>query len=386
MNLDFDKGMMPSTGLAAVQRAEFGLRERIKELTCLYGIMEAAVRPDTALEDLLKNIVSLLPPAMQHPEMAIVRINLDQHSYTTPNFRERPQKLAADVIVSGKRRGNVEVAYWEDKPGFESGLFLKEEQNLIEAVANHIALIVERRQAESDKARLQHQLQHADRLATIGQLAAGVAHELNEPLANILGFAQLAKKSPGLPAQTEQDIAKIVAAALHAREVIKKLLMFARQMPPTKTRIQLNKIVEEAIYFLESRCAKQGIQLIRRLSPDLPNITADATQLQQVLVNLMVNALHAMPNGGRLTVKTHADNSHVSLVVEDTGMGMTEEVKSKLFAPFFTTKEVGQGTGLGLAVVHGIVTAHGGAIDVESEAGQGTRFEVKLPIMEAEEI
>ncbi len=386
MNQDFNEGIAPIAGIAATaRRAQFDLRERIKELTSLYGIMEVAIRPDTSLEDILQNIVNLLPPAMQHSEMAVGRINLDHHSYTTTNFHESPLKLAVDIVVSGKRRGNVEVAYLEDKPASETGLFLEEEQSLIEAVANHIALIVERRQAESDRSRLQHQLRHADRLATIGQLAAGVAHELNEPLANILGFAQLAKKSPELPAQTEQDIEKIVASALHAREVIKKLLTFARQMPPTKTRANLNKIVEEGLYFLESRCAKQGIQLIRGLAPDLPDITADATQLQQVLVNLVVNALHAMPSGGRLTVKTLADDSHIFLVVEDTGTGIAEEVKDKLFTPFFTTKDVGQGTGLGLAVVHGIVTSHGGMINLESAAGHGARFEIKLPIVEPPE-
>jgi len=386
MNRDFDDGVaQPGGSAGAARRAQVGLRERVKELTCLYGIVAAAVRPHTSLEDLLKNIVNLLPPAMQYPEIAIGRINLDHHSYTTTNFRESPLKLAADIVLSGQRRGNVEIAYLEDKPGAESGLFLEEEQRLIEAVANHVALIVERWQTESDTSRLQQQLRHADRLATIGQLAAGIAHELNDPLANILGFAQLAKKSPGLPAQTEQDIAKIVSSALHAREVIKMLLTFARQMPPTKSRVNLNKIVEEGLYFLASRSTKQGIHLIRGLTPDLPDITADTTQLQQVLVNLAVNALHAMPNGGRLTVKTLADDNHVSLIVEDTGTGMTEEVKSKLFTPFFTTKDVGQGTGLGLAVVHGIVTSHGGLINVESEVGRGTRFEIKLPIVESVE-
>lgn len=367
---------------ASAQRAEFDLRERVKELTCLYGILQIAVRPNVSLEDLLQNIVNLLPPAMQHPESAVARITLDHHSYITSNFHESPLKLSADIVVNGKRRGAVEIAYLENTRPSEPGLFLQEERSLIEAVANHVELIVERRQAENDKSRLQDQLQHADRLATIGQLAAGVAHELNEPLANILGFAQLAGKSPGLPAQTEQDIEKIVSSALHAREVIKKLLMFARQMPPTKTRVNLNKIVQESLFFLESRFAKQGIRLILELTPDLPNITADATQLQQVLVNLAVNSLQATPSGGCLTVKTFANDSQVSLVVEDTGTGMTDEVKARLFTPFFTTKDVGQGTGLGLAVVHGIVTSHGGSVDVESKVGHGTRFEINLPIVE----
>lgn len=370
---------------ASAQRAEFDLRERVKELTCLYGILQIAVRPNVSLEDLLQNIVNLLPPAMQHPESAVARITLDHHSYITSNFHESPLKLSADIVVNGKRRGAVEIAYLENTRPSEPGLFLQEERSLIEAVANHVELIVERRQAENDKSRLQDQLQHADRLATIGQLAAGVAHELNEPLANILGFAQLAGKSPGLPAQTEQDIEKIVSSALHAREVIKKLLMFARQMPPTKTRVNLNKIVQESLFFLESRFAKQGIRLILELTPDLPNITADATQLQQVLVNLAVNSLQATPSGGCLTVKTFANDSQVSLVVEDTGTGMTDEVKARLFTPFFTTKDVGQGTGLGLAVVHGIVTSHGGSVDVESKVGHGTRFEINLPIVEPPE-
>jgi len=381
--IELYEGIAQTLGMAvAVRRAQSGLRERIKELACLYGILEVAVRPSLTLEDILQNIVNLLPPAMQRPEIAAGRINLDQRSHTTANFRESPFKLAADIVVGGERRGNVEVAYLEDKPALESGLFLDEEQSLIDAVASQAALIIRRKETEGDRTKLQQQLRHADRLATIGQLAAGVAHELNEPLANILGFAQLAKKSPGLPAQTEQDIEKIVASALHAREVIKKLLTFARQMPPTKIRVNLNKIVDEGLYFLESRCAKLGIQLMRELAPELPDITADATQLQQVLVNLAVNAIQAMPQGGHLTVKTLAGDDHVLLVVEDTGAGMTEEVKGKLFAPFFTTKDVGQGTGLGLAVVHGIVTSHGGVINVESAAGHGARFEIKLPIVE----
>jgi signal transduction histidine kinase len=322
---------------------------------------------------------------MQHPEIAAARIIWDGRSYTTRVFPESASKLAANIIVAGEQRGGIEVAYLDNKNTLEAGAFLVEEQNLVEAVARQVAIIVERRQAESDRLHLQHQLQHADRLATIGQLAAGVAHELNEPLGNILGFAQLAQKSAGLPEQAAKDIDKVVAASLHAREVIKKLLIFARQMPPTKIQVNLNKIVEESLYFLESRCARHGIQLLREFAPDLPDITADPTQLQQVLVNLVVNAIQAMPQGGRLTVTTRAGDDHVLLAVEDTGTGMTEEVRDKLFTPFFTTKDIGQGTGLGLPVVHGIVTSHGGSIRVESELGQGARFTIELPIREPQE-
>jgi len=243
-----------------------------------------------------------------------------------------------------------------------------------------VALIVEQREAEEDRSKLQDQLRHADRLATIGQLSAGVAHELNEPLSSILGFAQLAKKSSELPTQAERDIDKIITASLHARETIKKLMLFARQTPPRKTQVNLNQVVEEGLYLLETRCAKAGIELVRSLSPDLLKITADAAQINQVLVNLVVNSVQAMPEGGKLTVRTFASKDHVGLVVEDTGIGMSEEVKKQVFIPFFTTKDIDQGTGLGLAVVHGIVTAHRGSITVESEIGCGTRFEIRMPI------
>jgi len=372
-------------GLALVsQLAHFALRERVKELTCLYKLAQLADRPNITLDEILQGIVELLPLAWQYPEIAGTRIILDGRSYATGNFKEDVQKQSAAIVVSGERRGCIEVVYLEEKPELDEGPFLKEERSLIDAVARQISLIMQRRKADEERLRLQDQLRHADRLATIGQLAAGVAHELNEPLGNILGFAQLAKKCQGLPQPAKGDIQKIETASLHAREVIRKLMLFARQMPPQKTKVNLNNVVKEGLYFLESRCAKDGIELVRVLSPSLPEITADPAQLNQVLVNLVVNAAQAMPTGGRLTVRTSGSGDHVSLVVEDTGIGMSKETIEQIFIPFFTTKDVGQGTGLGLPVVHGIVTSHGGSIQVESEVGRGSRFEVRLPLAGAQ--
>ncbi|MCX7012282.1 MAG: ATP-binding protein [Candidatus Sumerlaeota bacterium] len=356
------------------------LRERVKELTCLYGIAHIAGTPGISLDEILLEILALIPPAWQYPEIALARIILDGRTHSTPGFRECGTKQAADIVVNGSRRGAVEVIYAEDKPRADEGPFLREERSLIDAIARQIALTVQRKETEEDHAKLQDQLRHADRLATIGLLAAGVAHELNEPLGNILGFAQLARKCPGLPGAAGQDLGKIEAASLHAREVIRKLLVFARQVPPQKTRVNLNEVIEEGLFFFEARCAKGGIQLSRALCPDLPAIIADPAQLNQVLVNLVVNAMQAMPEGGQLTVQTRTTADKVWLVVEDTGIGMSSEVRERIFVPFFTTKEIGQGTGLGLPVVHGIVASHGGGIQVESQIGRGTRFEIWLPV------
>lgn len=227
---------------------------------------------------------------------------------------------------------------------------------------------------------LEEQLRHADRLATIGQLAAGVAHEMNEPLSSILGFAQLALKVPAAPQPVVTDLREIVAASLRAREIVKKLLLFAHQAPPQKTPINLNEIVADALFLLEAGCERQGIQLMRHLAPDLPRVNADPIQIRQVVVNLTNNAMQAIEAEGIVTVETGAEDQHVVLSVTDTGHGMSPQIRSKIFSPFFTTKDVGEGTGLGLSVVHGIVTSHDGTIEAESHEGKGSRFTVRLPI------
>lgn len=358
---------------------EHALQERVKELTCLYGIAQVAHKPGISTEDALQQMVNLLPGAFQFPDMASARITINGKPYTAGNIGRPDHSISSELIANGVQRGKVEVFYSQVAESAGETLFLPEEGALLEMVAREIAVLIERCENEEYNANLQIQLRHADRLATLGQLAAGVAHEINEPLANILGFAQLAKKTPQLPKQATDDMDKIVRNCLHAREVINKLLTFARQVPPEKVRLSLNQIVKDGLYFVESRCAKAGVEVVRKLDPELPEIYADASQLHQVLVNIVVNAVQAMPNGGTLTIETRATERGVVLLVTDTGTGMSEEVTKNIFTPFFTTKQVDQGTGLGLAVVHGIVASHSGVIKFASELGRGTCFEIHLP-------
>ena len=362
---------------SATERA---LRERVKELTCLYEIVKLRVRENLSLEALLQGVVELLPSAWQYPELALARVTVDGRCYQTRGSMEPVQRQSTDIVVGGTRRGTVEVGYAQHMKEREEGPFLSEERRLLDTVAREIGLALARRRAEEEAAEIQDQLRHADRLATIGQLSAGVAHELNEPLGSILGFAQLVVKTEGLPDQVSRDMEKIIRATLHAREIVKGLMLFARQMPPNKVHVDLNRLVHEGLELLESRWLRGGIKLTRDLAPSLPGLSGDPAQLLQVIVNLVLNAIQAMPDGGTIRLRTLLDGDKIVLVVEDDGLGMSEDVARQAFVPFFTTKDVGEGTGLGLSIVHGIVTSHGGSIRLESRGGGGTRLEVALPV------
>jgi signal transduction histidine kinase len=377
-----DNGEEAPTGVEDLKQrdpTQWALRERVKELTCLYGIAQIADRLDFPTEEVGLRIAALLPPAWQYPDVTSARVTIDEREFCSQGFREGPHRQSAPVLVRGRPRGIVEVFYLDHRPAADEDAFLAEERSLINEVARQVGLALERRLAEAEKTRLQEQLRHADRLATVGQLAAGIAHELNEPLGVILGYAQLQLKSFGLPDQTGRDLERIVKASLHAREIVRKLLLFAREVISEKKSARLNQVVREGIYLLESRCARAHVKLVLRLAKDLPEVFVDAGQLHQVILNLGINAVQSMPGGGQLTVSTAPAPDGALLAVEDTGVGIPREVLSQIFDPFFTTKDVGQGTGLGLSVVHGIVTAHGGVIRAESTVGKGSLFEIYLP-------
>ena len=368
-------------GLAIAQRrSQAALRERVKELSCLYGIARVIESAGLNVGLVLERIASLLPPAWQYPDIAVSRIVFDGSIYGTTDPHEVIAQQSADIVVGGVRRGAVEVGYVKQVPHVFKGPFLEEEEHLIQAVAREIGDYVERCQAADERGRLEKQLHHAERLATIGQLVAGVAHEINEPLGSILGFAQLAQKGDDVPDATVRDLNKIIASCLQAREIVHKLKIFARQTPIERRWIAVSDVVDEALAFVHGRCVNQGIEVKRQEEGEPHRIEADPVQLKQVVVNLAVNAIQAMRDGGTLTIAIRGGDGVVIVEVADTGTGMSQHVLSQLFNPFFTTKDVGEGTGLGLSVVHGIVKAHGGEIYAESVVDEGSKFTVQLPV------
>jgi signal transduction histidine kinase len=363
-------------------RSRFELRERVKELTCMYNLASLSASSEGHADRFLQAAAELLPPAYLYPEIARARIVFDSGDYRTAGAGEPVAVQRADIVIGDLKRGLVEVGYLESRPELDEGPFLNEERRLLDSVAREIALTLERRQAEIEQARLQEQLRHADRLATIGKLAAGVAHELNEPLTGILGFTELLKEVPGMPGQAMADLARVESAALHAREVVRKLLLFARQITPRAGQVAVNRLVQDVLAFLDARLREHAITVATTLGADVPDIPGDESQIRQILLNLVVNAIHAMERGGRLTLATACRGGEVLLTVGDTGPGISEAIREKIFLPFFTTKDVDRGTGLGLAVVHGIVKAHRGRIAVGGRPGEGAEFTVALPVRE----
>ena len=367
----------PAGGRKRENDAGSDLRERVKELECLYEISRALRQADTGVEALFSTIIDILPRGFLYPELAGARIRLGSICRQTRSFQESAFRLSAPI--AGDPAGLVEVSYPPSVQAVDAAPFPPEKTHLIEKIAGEISLATGKVRAAEDNLQLESQLRHADRLATLGVLAAGIAHELNEPLSRILGFAQLVQKNPGLPPTALRDLSRIVDASLHAREIVQKLLSFGHGAPAPVEECDVNAIAAGVLDFLEPRCRSTGIEVRRELARRTLTIRADPTELRQVMVNLAVNALQAMPGGGRLTVRTAEEDELCVLTVEDTGVGMTPEVMDRIFIPFFTTKDEGRGTGLGLPVVHGILTSRGGTITVQSKVGAGSRFTVRLP-------
>jgi signal transduction histidine kinase len=359
------------------------LIETNRILKCQYKIAQIAVEDWRSFDAALHAIIELVPKGFECPGEIAAAIQLNDKAFQTPLFKSSKERYGREIVISSKVVGRIEVGRIETDEASAKGLiaYSPGQKELVETAARKVAFIIERKEAEEKKQKLQEQLRHADRLATIGQLAAGIAHELNNPLGDILGFAQLASNQQDLPEQTYQDLYRIVKSSLYAREVIKKILLFSRQSVPHEDTVNLNSLIKEWVDFFTFRCKKSGIEMEVQMDKNLPDIKGDSSQINQVIVNLVVNAIHAMPDGGKLTISTVSENDGISLRVEDTGIGIEEDVKDKVFLPFFTTKDVDQGTGLGLSVVYGIVLEHGGVITFSSRVGEGTSFKIQLKKM-----
>ena len=228
----------------------------------------------------------------------------------------------------------------------------------------------------------QRQLTQSDKLASVGRLAAGVAHEINNPLTGVLTFSSLLLKEEDLPKGVKEDLQIIVDETTRCRDIVKNLLDFARETDPEIRFVDINQLIGKTVDIVRKQSIFQNMTIQEQLRPDLPQVPTDANQIRQVIINLILNAVEAMPNGGTLTIATNygADRRFIKISVQDTGVGIPAADLERIFDPFFTTKAQGKGTGLGLAVSYGIVQRHKGTITASSHVGKGSTFEINLPL------
>jgi two-component system NtrC family sensor kinase len=235
----------------------------------------------------------------------------------------------------------------------------------------------------------QEKLIRSDRLASLGQLAASVAHEINNPISGVLNFSMVVQRMiengeipPGEIENVRRYLRLISEETMRVGRIVSDLLAFSRTASPQGELMDLNELVGHVLTLLSHRLELEQVEVVMDLAEELPQLSGDSSQIQQVLINLLMNAAEACSGEGRIHVRTRvsADNTSVVLELEDNGQGIAAENLSRIFDPFFSTKEEGKGVGLGLSVVYGIIEAHGGSIDVQSHPGKGTTFRVILPI------
>jgi two-component system NtrC family sensor kinase len=296
--------------------------------------------------------------------------------------------LAAQRIAQGDYSRAVDGG-GDDELGYLARSFntMTAEVQLAHQALRESADVLERKVEErtADLRRMQAQMIQSEKMVAIGKLAAGVAHEINNPLTGILTNSSLMLEDLGDDHPWQEDIQVIVNETLRCRKIVKGLLDFSRQTRPQRTLLDLNHVVEDTIALVRNQTAFRNVQITLDLDRHLPTVLADADQMRQIVLNLVLNAAEAMPQGGELRVASSADATRnaVELRVADTGPGIPDEVKARIFEPFFTTKKTG--TGLGLAVVYGIIERHHGQIRVDTARGYGTTFTISVPIGEADD-
>jgi PAS domain S-box-containing protein len=231
----------------------------------------------------------------------------------------------------------------------------------------------------TQRKRLEDQLRRTERVAELGTLASGMAHEIGTPMNVILGRAEYLMNRT-TDEITRKGLQTIISQVERITKVMNQLLSFARRRAPERRAVDLREIIESGLEMFDERLARRQMKVEVEFAETCPPVQADADQMSQVLINLLVNAIDAMPGGGRVRIRVRpVELDVVEWTITDTGSGMPSDVLEKIFDPFFTTKEFGAGTGLGLTVVRGIMEEHGGSISVESEPGKGTTFKMMLP-------
>ncbi|APG64670.1 sensor histidine kinase [Tenacibaculum todarodis] len=354
------------------------LKERIKELTCLYNVsfLIRSYKLDN-IEMLLKEISLNLKEAIRFPKEAFVEIKIDNFTIVEGEKIEDAIFIISAIKPFGKIKGVVTVGY--SKLKFSENAFLEEEKLLLNKIASEIGDFLERKEVKEKEEITKRQIERAGRLTILGEITAGIAHELNTPLANILGFTELLKERYKDDKIGSEDLEKVINSAIYSREVVKKLMFFSCEMPQQMASINIKKVIDEAISLLKPNFSKKNIAFNVVYSDEEIYLKVDKIQLTQVIFNLVINAIYFSPENGEINIVVKEKIKTVQIKISDQGQGVEAKNSENIFNPFFTTKPVGDGSGLGLSVVHGIIKSHKGTITHQPNLPKGTIFIVSFP-------
>lgn len=353
------------------------LKERIKELTCLYEITSIIVncdydRPEISLEA----IGHCLKKAWQFEDDTSVVMKIGDYTFAEVVSPGERVSIKTGIRVFNKEEGAIEVGYPAGK--YTLSDFLEEEKRLLENVCLEVGNLLERKRIRESELTIKRQMERADRLSILGEITAGIAHELNTPLTNILGFAELLENRMTDREETD-DLHKIRESAIFCREVVKKLMFFTCEVPQMMKTVALKPIVDNVLQLLKPTFRNRRLTHQVRFSDENTGLRADEIQITQVLFNLIMNAVYYSPEHGSIDIHVEETTDTVVIEIADRGKGIPENVGDRVFEPFFTTKPTGEGSGLGLSVVHGIISGHGGLIFHRPRKDGGTVFVINFP-------
>ena len=361
-----------------IKKSEDALKERIKELTCLYEVSSIIVNADAeVMDDTLKAIALSLKKAFLYPNKTDICIIVKQLSIQTGEIKQNKPIIQSNIKMFNEAKGEIIACLNTSK--YKQEDFLKEEQLLLNSTALKVGNLFERIEIQKSEVSLKRQMEHVDRLTILGEITAGIAHELNTPLANILGYAELLKTDFENDKKVSADLDKIIDNAIFSREVLKKLMFFACEMPQEMKSVNLVPNIKSAINLLDATFRKEHVKYLIKIQEEELWLKADPVQLTQIIFNLLINAIYFSPKEGLVTIEALQTKKNIVLKISDEGTGFTPEALEKVFQPFFTTKPMEDGSGLGLSVVHGIVSSHKGTITAANNLSKGAIFTITLP-------
>jgi len=353
------------------------LKERVKELTCLYEISKLISRSECINEITLKKIISSIKKAWRFNKDATVEIQVGDYSLLTSKIPKKSVYQISYIKGENFKPGFIKVHYPADI--YTKKSFLKDEKKLLDNVALEIANYIDKFRNIEKEARLIKTTERLGRLSILGEMTAGIAHELNTPLGNILGFAELIKEQ-NTNSEIDPDIEIVINSVMYCREIVKKLMFFSCEMPQQLKPEKIQPIITFALSFLKQNFQQKNIKSELIFKNDNIIAKVDSVQITQVLFNLLINAINASPEKSIIKTIVDNDNDNLIITIEDQGIGIPDEIKQMIFEPFFTTKAINEGLGLGLSVVQGIIKNHNGIISIKDNIPNGIIFTVQIPL------